>query len=306
VEGDRLRLPAEADQMIKRSLLLLLLISVVVGLVPAWGDQGRGSKVLFGRAHDDYQPSRGKLFVLVIGNDARSGNPDRSRADAIHIVGVNTRTMKAGILNFPRDSWVNIPGSGSGRINEALYRGGPQLLVKTIESITHIKIDYWVMTGFQGFQGLIRDIGRVRMFIPKDIYDPTGSGARLQRGAQNLGPINLLAYVRTRHSFSTGDFARSKHQADALIAMLRKLHEEVGRTPGTLLHWIGAVQHHTRLNVGPADLFRLGVLATQMPVRRVGNVTVPGSAGSAGAASVVFLSPSAGRIYARFKRHASL
>jgi anionic cell wall polymer biosynthesis LytR-Cps2A-Psr (LCP) family protein len=112
--------------------------------------------------------------------------------------------------------------------------------------------------------------------------------------------------VRTRHSFSTGDFARSKHQADALIAMLRKLHEEVGRTPGTLLRWIGAIQHRTRLNVGPADLFRLGVLATQMPVRRVGNVTVPGSAGSAGAASVVFLSPSAGRIYARFKRNASL
>jgi LCP family protein required for cell wall assembly len=292
--------------MIKRSILLLLLISVVVGLVPAWGEQGSASKVLFGRAHGDYQPRRGKLFVLVIGNDARSGNPDRSRADAIHIVGVNTRTMKAGILNFPRDSWVNIPGSGSGRINEALYRGGPQLLVRTIESITHIKIDYWIMTGFQGFRGLIEDIGRVRMFIPQDVYDPTGSGARLNRGAQDLGPINMLAYVRTRHSFATGDFARSKHQADALIAMLRKLQGEVAHTPGTLLRWIGAVRNRTRLNVGPADLFSLGVLATQMPVKRVGNVTVPGSVGFAGAASVVFLSPSAGKIYARFRRQASL
>jgi polyisoprenyl-teichoic acid--peptidoglycan teichoic acid transferase len=292
--------------MIKRSVFLLLLISVVVGLVPAWGEQGRPSKVLFGRAHGNYQSRRGKVFVLVIGNDARSGNPDRSRADAIHIVGVNARTMRAGILNFPRDSWVNIPGSGTGRINEALYRGGPRLLVRTIESITHIKIDYWVMTGFQGFQGLIEDIGRVRMFIPQDVYDPTGSGARLNRGAQDLGPINMLAYVRTRHSFATGDFARTKHQADALIAMLRKLQGQVADTPGTLLRWMKAVHRHTRLNVGPSDLFRLGVLATQMPIRRVGNVTVPGRAGSAGAASVVFLSPSADRIYARFRRNASL
>lgn len=292
--------------MIKRSVLLLLLISLVVGLVPAWGDPGRASRVAFGRAHGNYQPRKGKLFVLVIGNDARSGNPDRSRADAIHIVGVNTRTMKAGILNFPRDSWVNIPGSGSGRINEALYRGGPQLLVKTIESITHIKIDYWVMTGFEGFQRLIKNIGRVRMYIPKDVFDPTGSGARLQKGGQSLGPRTLLAYVRTRHSFSTGDFARTEHQADALIAILRKLHREVDHAPGTLLSWIEAAQRHTRLNLDPADLFRLGVLATQMPVKRVGNVTVPGYTGSAGAASVVFLSPSAGRIYARFKRNASL
>jgi polyisoprenyl-teichoic acid--peptidoglycan teichoic acid transferase len=292
--------------MIKRSILLLVLISVVVGLVPAWGEQGVASRVLFGRAHGDYQPRRGKLFVLVIGNDARSGNPDRSRADAIHIVGVNTKTMKAGILNFPRDSWVNIPGSGSGRINEALYRGGPQLLVRTIESITHIKIDYWVMTGFQGFRGLIEDIGRVRMFLSQDVYDPTGSGAKLKKGTQKLGPKSLLAYVRTRHSFSTGDFARSEHQADALIAMLRKLHGDVQDAPGTLLRWIEAVRHNTRLDIGPSDLFRLGVLATQMPVRKVGNVTVPGHPGSAGAASVVFLSPSAHRLYARFRRHASL
>ena len=272
--------------MIKRSVLLLLLISVVVGLVPVWGDQGSASKVIFGRARGNFQPRKGKLFVLVIGNDARNGNPDRSRADAIHIVGVNTRTMKAGILNFPRDSWVNIPGSGSGRINEALYRGGPQLLVKTVESITNIKIDYWIMTGFEGFHRLIQDIGHVRMFIPRDVFDPTGSGARLKKGKQTLGPRNLLAYVRTRHSFPTGDFARSEHQADALIAMLRKLHGVVDRSPGTLLSWIEAVQRHTRLNLDPVDLFRLGVLATQMPVKRVGNVTVPGYTGSAGAASV--------------------
>ena len=306
MEGGRLRLQQEADQVIKRSALLLLLISVVVGLVPVWGDPGKASKVTFGRAHGSFQPRKGKVFVLVIGNDARNGNPDRSRADAIHIVGVNTKTMKAGILNFPRDSWVNIPGSGSGRINEALYRGGPQLLVKTVESITNIKIDYWVMTGFEGFQRLIKNIGRVRMYIPKDVYDPTGSGARLKKGGQSLGPISLLAYVRTRHSFSTGDFARTEHQGDALIAILRKLHRDVDRTPGTLLSWIEAVKRHTRLNLDPVDLFRLGVLATQMPVKRVGNVTVPGYTGSAGAASVVFLSPSAGRIYARFKRNASL
>ena len=92
------------------------------------------------------------LFVLVIGNDARAGNPDRSRADAIHIVGLDTKTLRGGILNFPRDTWVSIPGHGSGKINEALYDGGPQLLARTLENLTGIRIDLWVMTGFEGFK----------------------------------------------------------------------------------------------------------------------------------------------------------
>ena len=78
-----------------------------------------------GRVHADHQPKDGKIFVLILGSDARAGNPTNSRADAVHLAGINTKTMKGGILNFPRDSWVNIPGSGSARITNLFTEGGP-------------------------------------------------------------------------------------------------------------------------------------------------------------------------------------
>jgi hypothetical protein len=88
--------------------------------------------------------------------------------------------------------------------------------------------------------------------------------------------------------------------------MLTKLQRDVHRNPGALMNWIAAGRKHTRLNVGPDELFRLAVLATQLQRTRIRNVTVPVSVGSVGAASVVFISPGARKIYARFKRNASL
>lgn len=294
--------------MIRRAALAVALLTAVSTLVPLIGD-GRSSAaapVIGGRVHRAYNPSKGKLFVLVIGNDAREGNPDRSRADAIHIVGIDTDSMRAGILNFPRDSWVSIPGHGSGRLNEALYDGGPQLLARTLEDITGIRLDLWVMTGFEGFEGIVRGINGVPFHITRDIYDPTGSGADLEAGQDYLDARQSLAYVRTRHSFPRGDIDRTTNQAHFMIALLRKLRAQVERDPAALLDWIALVRRHTRLNVSPKEMFHLGVLATQVKPKHVGSVTVPVSIGSVGSASVVFITPSAGSIYARFNRTARL
>jgi LCP family protein required for cell wall assembly len=289
--------------MLRRALLLALLLALVATVVPLVGRAHLRARprVLGGRVHASFHPREGRLFVLVIGNDARAGNPDASRADAIHIVGLDTRTMRGGILNFPRDSWVSIPGHGSGRINEALYRGGPPLLARTVETITGIRLDYWVMTGFEGFRGLIRRIGGVRFKLHRDIFDPTGSGARLRAGAQHLDAKESLAFVRTRHSFPRGDVDRTTNQARFMLALLRKLRAEVKRDAATLFRWIAAGREHTRLDMTPEDTFRLAVLATQVRPSDVGNVTVPVSVGSVGGASVVFISPSASSIYRRFR-----
>src|SRR5688572_8151108 len=183
--------------MIKRAVALVALIAMTA-LATSFVATPQAAGLLVGRVHKEYQPSDGKVFVLVIGNDARAGNPLHSRSDAIHIVGINTETMRGGILNFPRDSWVPIPGYGTSKINEALYHGGPDLLARTLENLTGIRLDYWVMVGFEHFIKIIRSLGDVKMHIPSAIYDPTGSGARLRAGTQQLGPYESLAYLRTR------------------------------------------------------------------------------------------------------------
>lgn len=291
--------------MRKRAAVLATFLASTIALLSLVGPSV-GAPVLVGRMHEQFQPNRGKIFVLVIGNDAREGNPDSARADAIHLVGVNTDTMKAGILNFPRDSWVNIPGRGTSKINEAMQTGGPENLARTLEGLTGVKIDYWVMTGFEGFMGIIDGLGRVKVRLPGSINDPTGSGAHLPAGKQNLGPKSSLAYLRTRHSFGTGDLARTTNHGTYMISMLRKLHQDVALNPAELLNWISLTKKFARFDMSSDELFRLAVLASQLPPNKVKNVTVPASTGSVGGASVVFISPSARSIYERFRENGSL
>lgn len=289
-----------------RVVVLLVLVGVVAALTPMASSPVASSPLLVGRVHARYQPTDGKVFVAVIGSDAREGNPDNVNADALHIAGINTKTMKGGILNFPRDSWVTIPGYGSGRINEALHAGGPELVAKTLESITGIRIDYWVIVGFEDFRNIVSALGGVKMKIPQDVYDPVGSGANLKAGVQHLQAHEALSYVRTRKSFPNGDIDRTTHQADFLLALLRKLQRQVEVSPTALFRWTATARRYARFDLSAGEMFRLGVLASQVDPEDVGNVTVPVSYGMVGAASVVFISPEAKEIYERFAENGSL
>ena len=284
---------------------ILLVASVTLSLLPG-SNVGLAERLLVGRVHATFQPNDGKIFVLVIGSDARTGNSDAARADAIHVVGINTDDMKAGILNFPRDSWVDIPGHGSSKMNDALYEGGPELLAQTIENLTHIRIDYWVLTGFEGFVGMIHDLGPVKVDVPMDLYDPSGSGADLKKGKQPLHALSALSFVRDRHDFPGGDVDRSTNQGTFLIDLLKKLRRDVASNPAALFKWISTTRTHTRFDISAEEMFRLGVLASQLDPKKVDNVTVPVTLGSAGAASVVYIQSSAQSIYRRFARDAHL
>ena len=291
--------------MIKRYAALILVIATLA-LATSFTAVPGASELLVGKVHAGYQPTDGKVFVLVIGNDARSGNPTNSRSDAIHIVGINPETMRGGILNFPRDSWVPIPGYGTSKINEALYHGGPDLLAQTLENLTGITLDYWVMVGFEDFRKIIKGLGGVKMNLPTSVYDPSGSGARLRAGTQVLGAHQSLAYLRTRHSFGGGDIARTTNQGRYMLALLRKLRGQTSRSPSALLRWISITQRFARMDVPAEEMLRLGVLATHVKPKDVTNVTVPVSVGNVGAASVVFISGSAAGIYERFRQTAEL
>lgn len=294
--------------MIKKYAALITFLALICALLPLVGEPPHISAAAptFGRVHETFQPEKGKIFVLAIGNDARSGNPDSALADAIHLIGINTKTMKAGVLNFPRDSYVNIPGYGSAKINEGLFAGGPQRVADTVENLTGIRIDYWLMTGFVGFQQIIKELDGVKMNIPTAHNDTGASGSVLSAGVQKLKGHEALAYARARKVFSGGDIARSTHQGDILLALQRKLHVEAAKNPASLLRWVTVTKQHTRFDLSAEEMFRLGIIATQIKPKDVGHVTVPVSLGHVGAASVVFISPGARSIYERFKANGSL
>jgi LCP family protein required for cell wall assembly len=238
------------------------------------------------------------LFILALGSDARPGQSvARERSDSIHIIGVNLKSKRATILGFPRDSYVSIPGHGAAKINDAMTFGGPQLVVRTIESLTGIRIDFWVLTSFGDFIDMVSGVGGIRVDVPYPMHD-SYSGANFPAGKQRLNGGEALAFARNRHDTPKGDFSRSANQGLLMKSALAELRKDFERRPALLFSWIASLWRNVQTDLPFATLIDLALTATQISPSQVKVLVVPGSNGFAGSAAVVYISPSAQSIYA--------
>ncbi|HET9770050.1 MAG TPA: LCP family protein [Acidimicrobiia bacterium] len=236
------------------------------------------------------------VWVLAIGSDARPGQDIRkTNGDSIHLIGVDPQTGAGTILGFPRDSWVQIPGKGTGKINSALSRGGPQLMAETVRLLTGLPVHYYVLTGFEGFQKIVDELGGVNVQVDRKMNDKM-SGARFDPGWHDMNGGQALAYSRDRYDVPNGDFSRSLHQGNVMMSGLAKLRAEVGDDDG-LQRWIGVLLRHADLDSPPGQLLPLAALARKLDPARITNVVVPGRVGTAGSASVVFLTDEAKKLF---------
>ncbi|MEU2180511.1 LCP family protein [Streptomyces thermolilacinus] len=190
---------------------------------------------------------------LIVGSDSRegmtaedkkrlhTGSADGKRTDSMMILAAcgSGNTM----ISLPRDSDVEIPtfvGSQSGKtfkgtgrrvkLNAAYAEDGPELLVRTVEHNTGLRIDHYAEIGFAGFANIVDALGGVEMTIEKGFKDKK-SGADFQAGKQTLDGEQALAFVRTRYAFAESDLARTKNQQKFLAALASQ-----AATPGTVLN----------------------------------------------------------------------
>lgn len=235
-------------------------------------------------------------FVLVIGSDARPGqDPRKTNGDALHLLAIDPRTGAGTMLGFPRDSWVEIPGRGTRKINSALALGGPQLMAETVRHVTGLPVHYYVITGFDGFQKLVDDMGGLNVKVNRRMND-SFSGAKFNPGWHKMTGGEALAYARNRHDVPNGDFGRSEHQGELILSGLAKMRSEVSDDAG-IRHWIGALLRHVSLDTPPNTLEGLAVLARNLDPANIRNVILPGRVGNAGGQSVVFLTDAAKQIF---------
>ncbi len=236
------------------------------------------------------------IFILAAGSDARPGEDMlRTRADSIHLLGVNPATGQGTLLGFPRDSWVEIPGHGRGKINNALALGGPDLLAATVRRLTGLPVDYYVITGFRGLQAMVDDLGGVDVLVNRRMND-RNSGARFERGWHHMTGGQALAFSRNRTDVPEGDLSRSENQGLIILSALAKMRAEVA-DDGGIARWIGVLLKHVKLNVPVTRLPNLGAAARRLDPSRVKNVVAPGRLGFTARQSVVFLTTEAAKIF---------
>ncbi len=263
-----------------------------LGLATLSATPAAGGPVLeIGRAHAEYGPTlTGKrpVFILVLGSDARPGTAmDRGLCDSIHILGINPAAGRATLVGIPRDSYVPLSTGGTGKINSAMPRGGPQAMVDTVEDLTGVTFDYYVLTGFDGLIRLVNSLGGLRIDVP---YSFEGhEHTEFAQGAQTLDGASALEFSRTRKTLSRGDFSRSMNQGRILLAAFAQFRSEFSKDPTALFRWLGAGLRNVDTDIPLTELITLAFSASEVGGRRITNVVAVGTIGTAGGASIVNL-----------------
>jgi LCP family protein required for cell wall assembly len=251
---------------------------------------GQTQSTVIARAHTgEFAPSFARpIFILMLGGDARAGNPSNARTDSIHIVAIVPGTMHASILGIPRDSYVSIPGHGQNKINSASFFGGPQLTIQTVENLTGCHFDYYTLTSFSGFRSIVNDFGGITFKVPESAPPDRFSHYDFRQGVTyHLNGVTALSYARNRHTRPRGDFDRSLAQGRLIVAALAQQQANSRKDPGTLLRAMGAMYRNLKLNIPVTEALKLGLFVLKIRPANVTNEVMTGGIGTAGGASIV-------------------
>jgi LCP family protein required for cell wall assembly len=216
------------------------------------------------------------VTILVMGLDYGDWSADRegpSRTDTMILLTMDPLTMTAGVLNIPRDLWVNIPGFENARINTAYYLGeanqmpggGPGLAIKTVEGLLGIPINYYAQVDFYAFVRFVDIIGGVLVNVEQEMkIDPIGEGNTivLTPGEHRLYGPEALAYARARYT-EGGDFDRARRQQEVLLEIRRRIFKPsqfpvlLARAPEIYQELSGGI----RTNMSFDEAIQLGMIA---------------------------------------------
>ena len=133
---------------------------------------------------DEEIPDDGYVDILLLGIDARKGET-MARSDTIMLARIDKKEKKVAVVSIPRDTKIPVPGSAIPKINHACAIGGPELSSQVVGKLMGIKVDYYILTNFDGFKDIINTLGGVTIDVDSRKYKPS-EGIDLRPGLQRL------------------------------------------------------------------------------------------------------------------------
>lgn len=185
------------------------------------------------------------MNVLVVGTDGRDRITPEEKAkyrlggapchctDTVMLVHISEDRDRASVVSLPRDSYAEMPEHtdlNSGRKHHAhpvkLYaayaEGGPSLTVRTVESMTGVKIDHYLEVDFTSFMRTVDAVGGVQICTTRPVKDAY-TGLDLAAGTHELDGGQALQYVRSRHIDGAADIGRMQRQQRFLAALIDRM-----------------------------------------------------------------------------------
>ncbi|WP_229924685.1 LCP family protein [Streptomyces sulfonofaciens] len=216
---------------------------------------------------------RGAQNILLIGSDSRAGAVNRryghdngtQRSDTTILLHLAADRRRATAVSVPRDLMVQVPacrrrdGTGTRPVramfNHAFETGGSACTVRTVEKLTGIRVDHYMIIDFRGFRRMVDALGGVRVCLRQPVRDADAHLA-LPAGRQTLDGEQALGYVRARKSLGNGsDTDRIDRQQRFLGALVAKVRSNgVLLNPGRLYPVLDAATSSLTTDPGLASL----------------------------------------------------
>ncbi|MDO8240448.1 MAG: LCP family protein [Candidatus Moranbacteria bacterium] len=234
----------------------------------------------------------GRINILLLGI-AGEGKPGQFLTDTIMVASLDTKNNRVALLSIPRDLYVKIPDTQmQSKINSVYQLGlgnsrddkasGAELIKKTINNITGIDINYYVVMNFDGFQKAIDDIGGVNVMNQRDIFDARYPGPnysyetfQLSKGFHQLNGATALKYARVRHNDPEGDFGRAKRQQQIMQATKNKIF-----SAGTMLNvfavndLLNTLGDNIKTDISPDEISSFFELTKKLDTNNINNMVV--------------------------------
>lgn len=226
------------------------------------------------------------INYLILGSDSRQSGGDPTdweygaqRSDVLMVANISADRQHITLMSIPRDSWVEIPGQGMSKINAAYSYGGADLTVQTVQNLTGIRIDHFMIVDFESFKEITDLLG--------------GVSIDTEEGTQTMDGDEALSFVRERYSLPGGDFDRVRRQQAWLQAIASTAQQQgVLSSAGKLNQYAEALLNHSAVdqNLGLSELTRTAYELRGMGQDGIQFLTAPVTGtGMEGDQSVVYL-----------------
>lgn len=172
---------------------------------------------------------------LGISNIVLFGSDDNGLTDCIMIMTVDEKENKVKLSSIMRDTWVNIPDHGEGKINWSMTYGGPELSLKTINSNFGLALTKYIRVNLNSLPKIIDKLGGLDFAIDESelkyingyidsVNKISNSNAPHieQTGYQHFSGVQATAYCRIRYT-EGNDFKRTERQRYIFKLMYNKL-----------------------------------------------------------------------------------
>ena len=239
----------------------------------------------------------------MLGYDKRYGSGSaRGHSDTLMLIRVDPKTKILSLLSLPRDLYVNVPGMGMRKINDAYAYGGAPLAIQTVSQVLGVKINYYVPVNFHLFRKTVDIFHGVYIDVDRRYYHANNSAGNyaaidLQPGYQKLSGFAALQYVRYRHLDS--DFMRTARQQAFVREFKRRL--DVWSAGTNIFSLLDTLPNDLKVrgsakgqSVGPKTILRYIKLLAEIPRGNMVQVRLTGDTPTlSNGASVVTVSPQA-------------